>query len=80
MALMLSHWSKISHAIFNLREHSKTTCHWMETAECFGMNGLTYCFVWPVVLFKDVLGTILAAVCEHHYHLIAVCSRIAGLL
>lgn len=44
MALMLSHWSKISHAIFNLREHSKTTCHWMETAECFGLNGLDSLF------------------------------------
>lgn len=40
----------------------------------------THCFVWPVVLLKDVLSTIFTAVCEHHYHFIAVCSRSVGLL
>lgn len=45
MALMLSHWSKISHAIiFNFRENRKTTCHWMETPECFGLNRLDSLF------------------------------------
>lgn len=37
-------------------------------------------FVGPVVLLKDFLGTILAAICKHHYHLIAVGPRGAGLL
>lgn len=37
-------------------------------------------FVGPVVLLKDLLGTILAAIGKHHYHLIAVGPGGAGLL
>lgn len=37
-------------------------------------------FVGPVVLFEDFLRAILAAICKHHYHLIAVGPRGAGLL
>lgn len=37
-------------------------------------------FVGPVVLFEDLLRAILAAICKHHYHLIAVGPRGAGLL
>lgn len=43
-------------------------------------GGQSHRFVGPVVLLKDFLGTILAAICKHHYHLIAVGPRGAGLL
>ena len=42
--------------------------------------GQTHRFVGPVVLLEDVLCTILAAICKHHYHLIAVGPRGTALL
>lgn len=50
----------------------------METSATRG--GPTHRFVGPVVLFKDLLRAILAAICKHHYHLVAVGPRGAALL
>lgn len=78
----------VSHVMFYFREDRKTACYWkvittqMKTPVLNRLNwsASTHCFVWPVVLLKDVLSAILATVCEHHYHLIAVCSGSTGLL
>lgn len=43
-------------------------------------GGPAHRFVGPVVLLEDLLRTILAAICKHHYHLIAVGPRGAALL
>lgn len=58
------------------REKEQTKRSFSSTAG----GGPTHRFVGPVVLFEDVLRAILAAVCKHHYHLVAVGPGGAALL
>lgn len=47
---------------------------------CVDWQYCTHCFIGPVVLLEDLLSSILSSICEHHYHLIAVCPWSTGLL
>lgn len=67
------------------KQLTKTECldglaEWLHEPMRRWWGGPSHRFVGPVVLLKDFLGTILAAIGKHHYHLIAVGPRGAGLL